>query len=52
MFHNACFRYKVFRKVLKENTQNTRKSGKKSIQAYKCGFTSEGHNLKGIVKTK
>jgi hypothetical protein len=38
--------------AVKIQIEGTRKSGKKSIQAYKCGFTSEGHILKGIVKTR
>jgi hypothetical protein len=32
--------------------ESTRQSGKKSTQKYKCGFTSTGYALKGIVKTK
>jgi sialic acid synthase SpsE len=38
--------------AVKIQIEGTSKSGKKSIQAYKCGFTSEGHILKGIVKTR
>ena len=38
--------------AVKIHIEGTSKSGKKSIQLYKCGFTSEGHILKSIVKTR